>query len=78
MAKNRVLSHDGWVETVVKYYGNFWSGLGENIHAYVWPNGVVQSWMESPAHKTNILNTNFYNKLYTSEISSRRRFWLDQ
>jgi|GEM_PF-2016062 len=58
MAKNRTLSHDGWVATVTKYYP-YWGTLGENIHAYVSPTGVVPGWMASPPHKINILNKNF-------------------
>jgi uncharacterized protein YkwD len=36
-----------------------WSALAENIHAHRDAASVVQSWMESPPHRANILGSNY-------------------
>jgi len=42
------------------YYGYNWSWWGENIaYNYQGPRVVVNAWMNSPAHRANILNAKF-------------------
>ena len=46
--------------TVVKNLGISWKALGENIAAgYGTPEAVMNGWMNSAGHRSNILNKNF-------------------
>lgn len=45
-----------WSDRIQTYYGN-WSSLAENIAAgFATPQAVVEGWMNSPGHRTNILS----------------------
>lgn len=46
--------------TMIRNYGIRYSAAGENIAmGQSTPQAVVQSWMNSPGHRANILSTNF-------------------
>ena len=64
--------------TVLKDYKISYSTSGENIAAgYATPAAVVKGWMESPGHKSNILNKN-YKKIgvgYASYKDGYGSYW---
>ena len=66
MANNNFFSHTGSNESNVAdrvtAAGYSWSTVGENIAAgYSSVSSVMQGWIDSPGHCTNMMNSNFQN-----------------
>jgi uncharacterized protein YkwD len=59
MAQNQTLTHDGWVDDIrASGYTGGW--LAENIAVgYPDPASVMQAWMGSTGHRTNILSATY-------------------
>ncbi len=64
MARNDFLSHTGsdnsTIRSRIEATRYSWGRIGENVAAgQATPSAVMQSWMNSPGHRANILNRDF-------------------
>ena len=78
MARANRLSHAGW-ERVIRDEGAVASSLGENV-AFNYPSAaaVVDGWMQSRAHRANILGRSFRRIGVGCVADARGRLWWAQ
>lgn len=77
MIQNNNFSHDGWVG-FIRAAGYAGGSIGENIAlGYPTPESVMSGWMNSPGHRSNILNSG-YRDLGVSCLMGNGRPWWTQ
>jgi uncharacterized protein YkwD len=75
----RVVKYCNWNERLVVYYSDQYASMGENIAAgYHTPESVFQGWMNSPAHRANILSPDFweFGVGYYLKDGDYTRYWV--
>ena len=67
-----------WSARIKSFYTGYWT-LGENIAwGYRSPSSVMQGWMESAGHRSNILGdyteigVGYYNRVWAQDFGTRR------
>ena len=78
MASNESMTHDGWVEGIrASGYTGGW--LGQNIaFGYSTPASVMQVWMASTGHRTNILSATYRDLGVGCVVEPNGTFWWTQ
>jgi len=78
MISNQVLSHDGWFEPILAL-GISGSSFGQNIAShYSTPNSVMNAWMLSPGHRSQILSVRYRFLGVSCLKDSNGRHWWTQ
>lgn len=78
MAAEHRLSHRGW-EGALRKAGLVDDTIGENVaYNYATPDAVMEGWMRSPGHRTNILSRTFKRLGVGCVVDERGHRWWTQ